>query len=255
MTSRVAGDTLASSPPACVRVLTYNIHGFVGTDRVYDPERVARVIEASAASIVALQEVDFGRGPTREPAAVMRLAERLRMQCHFTSTRAAKNGSFGNAVLTRHAFELVAEGTLPQRRDEARAVQWLKVLGPGFQLHLMNTHLSVRPSERRAQVKALVGAEWAIQARSDAPVVVCGDFNASPWSGVYRKLCQHLKDVQCGTSRPVATWPAALPFWRIDHMFVSGNVAVQASNVLQTALARVASDHLPLVAELALPSC
>jgi len=236
-----------------VRVLTYNIHGFVGTDKVYDPERVARVIEASAASIVALQEVDFGRGPAREPAAITRLAERLRMQCHFTSTREGKNGRFGNAVLSSHAFELVAEGNLPQRRDEARAVQWLKVQGSGFQLHLMNTHLSVRPRERRAQVKALLGAEWAIQSRSDVPVVVCGDFNASPWSGVYRELCRHLRDVQCGTSRPVATWPASLPFWRIDHMFVTDNVAVQRSGVLRTALARVASDHLPLLAELALP--
>lgn len=82
--------------------MTYNVHGFVGTNSVYDPERTARVIDASEAEIVALQEVDFGRGVRLEPSAVERLAARVGMQCHFTVTRAGKNGHFGNAVLSKH---------------------------------------------------------------------------------------------------------------------------------------------------------
>src|SRR6187402_3709347 len=90
------------------RVMTYNVHSFVGTDRVYDPERVARVIESAGASIVALQEVDFGRGPRAEPSAIESLAERLRMRCHFTFTRDGGRGHFGNAVLTPHSLQLIA---------------------------------------------------------------------------------------------------------------------------------------------------
>jgi endonuclease/exonuclease/phosphatase family metal-dependent hydrolase len=233
--------------------MTYNVHGFVGTDRVYDPERIARVIEAARADIVALQEVDFGRGPQAEGSAVERLAARLGMSCHFTPTREGKRGHFGNAVLSRHTLELVSEGVLPRRRDEARAVQWLRVIAPVFQLHLMNTHLSVNTFERGSQVQALLGAEWIVQAGTALPLVVCGDFNSVPASFVYRRLTRALQDCQWGKTRR-GTWPSRLPLLRLDHIFVSRSVNVRDAGVLDAALARRASDHLPLVAELELLS-
>lgn len=240
--------SLASS----VRVLTYNVHGFVGSDGVYDLERVARVIESSEADVIALQEVDFGAGAKSEPAAVQRLAERLAMQAHFTSTRASLHGHIGNAVLSPHRFHLVAEGMLPSRHDEARAVQWLRISTRHFQLELMNTHLSINPRDRSAQIQALLGAEWLIRAKTELPLVICGDLNASPWSGVYRKLSRHLRDVQCGRARRRRTWPSRLPLLRIDHIFVSEHLSVQACSVLDHELARRASDHLPLLADLSL---
>jgi endonuclease/exonuclease/phosphatase family metal-dependent hydrolase len=237
-----------------VRLLTYNVHSFVGTDSVYDPERIARVIEACRPNVVALQEVDFGRGPVAEPSALEWLARRLQMRFHFTYTRDGKRGHFGNAVLTPYELTLVAEGMLPRQRDEARAVQWLKVVSPHFQLQLMNTHLSVKLRERRAQVEALLGAEWLVRASSFSvagpALVVCGDFNSSPLSGVYRRLSHDLQDVQSSAERRLATWPARMPFWRIDHLFVSKGVAIRTARVVDDALARTASDHLPLLAEL-----
>jgi endonuclease/exonuclease/phosphatase family metal-dependent hydrolase len=230
--------------------MTYNVHSFVGTDRVYDPERIARVIESAAPDVVALQEVDFGRGPSTEPDALEWLAARLNMGFHFTFTRSGSRGRFGNAVLTAHPFQLVAEGMLPRRRDEARAVQWLTVVAPGFEVQLMNTHLSISLRERRAQIQALLGAEWVVQALQGLPLVICGDLNSSPLSGVYRKLGRELRDVQQGSSRRLATWPSRLPFWRIDHMFVSQDISVQRANVLDSGYSRQASDHLPLLADL-----
>lgn len=230
--------------------MTYNVHGFVGTDNVYDPERVARVIEAASPSVVALQEVDFGRGPPIEPAAIEQLAARLGMQCHFTFARDGKNGHFGNAVLSPFALRLVAEGPLPRHRDEGRAVQWLEVSSPEFRLHLINTHLSVRRDERKRQVRALLGAEWMAKAGKQVPLVLCGDLNASPFSGVYRTLGRELIDVQGGRTRRLATWPSRLPFWRIDHMFVGPGLGVLACAVVDSPSARVASDHLPLIADL-----
>lgn len=231
--------------------MTYNVHGFVGTDRVYDPERTARVIEESQAEIVALQEVDFGRGARVEPAAVERLAARVGMSCHFTFARHGKNGHFGNAVLSRHHLQLVVEGPLPNRRDETRAAQLLRVTADDLQFHLINTHLSVRARERKAQVQALVGAEWLARAGSQLPLVVCGDFNALPFSSVFRKLSGALMDVQRGQNRRGGTWPSRFPFLRIDHMFVSPSVSVLSCAVLRLPMARFASDHLPLLAVLA----
>jgi len=230
--------------------MTYNVHGFVGTDWVYDPERTARVIAASGAEIVALQEVDFGRGARVEPSAVERLALRVGMKCHFTYTRDGKNGHFGNAVLSKHDLHLVAEGPLPRRRDEARAVQLLKVAADDVSFHLINTHLSVIGRERKLQVQALLGAEWSTKAGAELPLVVCGDFNASPFSSVYRKLSRSMHDVQGGVFASRGTWPSRFPFWRIDHMFVTPSIAVRSFRVLDREGARTASDHLPLLAEL-----
>lgn len=230
--------------------MTYNVHAFVGTDRVYDPERTARVIAASQAEIVALQEVDFGRGARLEPSAIERLALRVDMKCHFTFTRDGKNGHFGNAVLSKHDLQLIAEGPLPKRRDEGRAVQLLKVVANGLQFHLINTHLSVNARERRAQVRALLGAEWLTRAGTDIPLVICGDFNASPFSSVYRKLARSLVDVQGGAFAGRGTWPSRFPFWRIDHMFVTPSLAIRRCAVLNEDVARTASDHLPLLAVL-----
>ncbi|HET9932086.1 MAG TPA: endonuclease/exonuclease/phosphatase family protein, partial [Polyangiaceae bacterium] len=97
------------------RVMTYNVHGFVGTDGVYDPERIASAIEQNQPDLVALQEVEFGASARDQEARSEWLGTRLGMHCHFTLTRpGSSGGQFGNAVLTRHAFELVSEGELPR---------------------------------------------------------------------------------------------------------------------------------------------
>jgi endonuclease/exonuclease/phosphatase family metal-dependent hydrolase len=258
-----AGDTIfalgyptlmpepSTDPNRGARVMTYNVHGFVGTDGAWDPERVASVIEQSSPDLVAMQEVELGHVESDARATAEWLAERLAMRCHFTLTRPGRQGGhFGNAVLSRHAFELVAEGSLPRRGGEPRAVQWLRVRSPAREFHLLNTHLGIRFWERLAQIRALLGAEWLIRAGTDLPLVVCGDFNATPLSPVYRALTRDLSDVR-GRSRHLrGTWPSRRPLLRIDHMFVSRDFRVSACDVAADALSRVASDHLPLVADL-----
>lgn len=236
------------------RVMTYNVHGFVGSDGVFDPERTARVIEASGADLVALQEVEFGTGGFERRELRDWLGARLGMRCHFTLTRQSfTGGDFGNAVLSRNDFELVSEGTLPRRGGEVRAVQWMKVRAPTWEFHLMNTHLSPWFRERKEQLEALLGAEWLIRAGTALPLVVCGDFNATPISPFYAKLTRDLRDAQARRSwRTSATWPSRWPFLRIDHLFVSPDLRVVSSRVVRDTLARTASDHLPIVAEIEL---
>lgn len=231
--------------------MTYNVHGFVGTDGRYDPGRVARVIEQSEADLVALQEVELGPQRRGEGVTIEWLAERLGMQCHFTLTRKGHHGGqFGNAVLSRHSFDLISEGTLPARGGESRAVQWLKVRSPHHDFHLMNTHLSTNFFERRLQVRALLGAEWLVRAGSDLPLAICGDFNTTPLSPVYRHLSRDLVDAQRARRARRSTWPSALPFLCLDYLFLSRDFVVNSCRVTRSALTRVASDHLPIEAEL-----
>ena len=242
-----------SSPLAhTVRVVTYNVHGFVGTDGAWNPERVISAIEQLSPDLVALQEVELTPHAATPATTAAWLAQRLAMRCHFTLTRPGRGGGhFGNAVLSRHDFELVAEGSLPHRGGEPRAVQWLRVRTAAREFHLMNTHLGIHFWERYFQVRALLGAEWLIRAGTDLPLVVCGDFNATTLSPVYRALARDLRDVRAGERRlRRGTWPSSRPLLAIDHMFVSPEFRVRSCSVVRDAVTRRASDHLPLLAVL-----
>jgi endonuclease/exonuclease/phosphatase family metal-dependent hydrolase len=52
--------------------------------------------------------------------------------------------------------------------------------------------------------------------------------------------------------KPSKTWFAGYPIRRIDHIFVTSEFSVNSIQVSHTALDRLASDHLPIIAELSL---
>ena len=231
--------------------MTYNVHSCVGTDRKLAPERIAEVIAQANVDIVALQELDVCQARTRRVHQPEWLADRLKMAVHFTPARACDDGHYGNAILSRHAFSVLSEGRLLRRDGEERAVQWLKVCVAGLDVSVMNTHLSTHFRERLLQIEQLLGAEWIAKADRQVPLVMCGDLNASQFSPVYRWLRRDLVDVQrANGSRAASTWPSRWPLFRIDHLFTSQDLAVSSCEVRRDRLSMVASDHLPLIAEL-----
>lgn len=132
------------------RVLTYNVHSCVGTDGRLDPSRIAEVIARSEADIVALQEVDVCQTRSDGLHQPQWLAERLRMFVHFTAARECNEGHYGNAILSRHPFALMSEGKLRRRRDETRAVQWLRL----FVRERSFSKDKPRAAKRRVRIRA-----------------------------------------------------------------------------------------------------
>lgn len=238
-----------------MRVMTYNIHSGFGVDRRLDLERIARVIEAQAVDVVAMQEVDVERPRTQGLHQARWIAERLGMQVEFTPARDCGVGRYGNAVLSRHPVQAVRSDCLPRYHHdlEPRALQWVRVDSPFGPLNLLNTHLGLDRHERLMQAVAIVGRDWVDDACARGATVLCGDFNALPRSVVYRRLTARLGDAQHLVRRrlgPLATFPSVLPLLRIDHVLVSQDVEVRGCHVVRDLRARVASDHLPLVADL-----
>ena len=233
------------------RVMTYNVHSCVGTDGKLSPGRIAEVIARANPDVVALQELDAGQsrsGSVHQPAW---LAEQLGMFVHFTPARCSNEGHYGNALLTRHPFSVLSEGGLRRRRDEERAVQWLKVNIAGLEVSVMNTHLSIHFRDRLLQIEQLLGAEWLAKAESHLPLVICGDLNSSRFSPVYRRLSKDLVDAQrANGKRALPTWPSRWPLFRLDHLFTSRSIRVVRCEVRRDSLSLLASDHLPLLAEL-----
>jgi endonuclease/exonuclease/phosphatase family metal-dependent hydrolase len=243
--------------PGTLRVLTYNVHSCIGLDGEVSPERIARVISEHEPDVVALQELDVARRRTAGVDQAHVIAERLEMLLHFRPVVSVGEEQYGDAVLSRLRMRVVRAAALPRlpaSRVEPRGALWVEIDAPTGRVQLINTHLSLHPLERRIEADALLGPDW-LGAVDAGEAVLCGDFNALSWFPVCRRITRRLCDVQAGRPgrRPRTTWQGGLGLGRIDHVFVDPAIEVAAVRVVDDRLARVASDHLPLIVDLRLP--
>lgn len=239
-----------------IRIMTYNVHSCIGMDGVVSPERIARVIARHEPDIVALQELDVGRTRTHGVDQAHAIAELLEMLFHFHPTIAVEEERFGDAILSAHPMRLIHAGPLPRLGGrpelEPRGALWVAVEVGGRSYHVVNTHLSLNTRERSLQVDSLLGPEWLSHPDCVAGSrILCGDFNALPQFPVHRRITRLLRDCQVGRDghQPRRTFFSRFPLGRIDYVFVDPEMAVSAVTVPSDSLARVASDHLPLISE------
>lgn len=239
-----------------IRIMTYNVHSCTGMDGRVSPERIARVIARHEPDIVALQELDVGRKRTHGVDQAHAIAERLEMLFHFHPTIAIEEERFGDAILSAHPMRLIHAGPLPRlsgRPDlEPRGALWVAVEVGGRTYNVVNTHLSLNARERGLQVDSLLGSQWL--GHPDCirgSRILCGDFNALPQFPVCRRITRVLRDSQVGRNghQPRNTFFSRFPLSRIDYIFVDAKMEVSGVTVPSDSLARVASDHLPLISE------
>lgn len=231
-----------------VRVVTYNIHRARGLDRRTRPERIARVLDAIAPDIVALQEV-VGPGLQGEGQAA-EIGAALGMGAVMAPTREIRRHAFGNAVLSRFPVREHTQLDLAWKTCEPRNAQRVDVdLGGGRLLHLFNAHLGTALLERRHQAPKL--ASWVHDRRIAGPKLVVGDFNEWGRGLVADVLASRLESVDLfAFLKRRRTYPGFFPFLHLDHIYYLGNVDVRRVTLPRTRLSLVASDHLPLVADI-----
>ena len=242
------------------RILTYNVHRCSGTDGRLDVGRIAAVIAAENADIVALQEVDVGRARTGGVDQAHRIAERLKMTSRFHAALKVEEELYGDAILTCLPERVIKVGPLPGYRPipqlEPRGALLVAVeVAPGVEVQVLNTHLGLVPREQQIQAAAIVGDGWLGRAERRDPLILIGDFNAVARSLVWRTFAAILNDATKGRRGPrIATFPSQAPMLRIDHVFVSNGVKVTGMHVPATPLAKIASDHRPLVMDFEIES-
>lgn len=233
-----------------MRLVTYNVRHCRGADGRVSPGRIARVLQALDPDIVALQEVDVGQRRTGGEHQPKIIADHLRMDLIFQASLGQPQEGYGNALLSRFPMEQVRAECLPgQAGCESRGAIWARVHAQGISVQILTTHLGLHPAERQLQMGTLLG--WLAETECQAPRILCGDLNSWPGSKVYRAARAVLRDAQEEKPHgwPRNTFPARLPLLRIDHIFLSPDLAVLAVQVPRDALTRIASDHLPLLAE------
>lgn len=235
------------------RIITYNVHRCVGTDRRLDVARIADVIASLKPDIVALQELDVGRIRTGNVDQAHEIAQRLKMAVHFHPAMMVEEELYGDAILTAYPEHMVQVGPLPGYgripQLEPRGALWVAVEIDGKTVQVINTHLGLVPREQQIQAACLAGPAWLGHPKCQGPTILLGDFNASPTSVVYRTLMGRLQGARhlAPQRKPTSTFPSALPVLRIDHVFVSEEIRVTDLFAPFSPLTRAASDHLPLV--------
>ena len=239
-----------------MRIVSYNVHAAVGNDGVRSEQRVAEVLAQCAPDVVALQELDCARPRSGGVDQARCIAAWLEMESHFHPAYELRMEKFGDAILSRFPMRLVRAGALPGKSywppGERRGAIWVEIEAEGALWQVFNTHFGLGRSERRIQAEALAGSQWVECANPSAPTVICGDFNSPPGGVVHGYLSERWTEVV--PKDPGKTFPSRYPMVRLDHFFARGRVESLGASVHRSALSRVASDHLPVIADFALGS-
>jgi endonuclease/exonuclease/phosphatase family metal-dependent hydrolase len=230
-------------------VATYNVHGCIGTDGRHDPERVATVISELNADVVALQEFSYPASVALDTRTPVVLTTLDRYECALGPTRERRGKMmtecFGNALLTRLPMLEVHRIDLSRARREPRgALAATLDLGDGLHLHVLGAHLGLRLGERRFQVRQIL--DYLASVRHEL-VVVLGDFN--DW--LPGRSAAHVLDVVLGRPSRPASFPSRRPLVALDRIWVKPKAALRNVRAHISPAARRASDHLPVVGELA----
>lgn len=225
-----------------LRFATYNVHSCIGVDGRYDPARTAGVIDELDADLVALQEFTYPLDIALETRTPVVLESLTNYQCALGPTRETTRHRFGNVVLTRHPIVEVHRIDLSMERREPRGALAATIEIDGVRWHVLAAHLGLKLQERQFQVKQIL--QYLADVR-DTPLVVLGDFNDwLPGRSVVHALDDHL-----GRPPRVRSFPVSRPLLALDRIWVHPHAALRSVKLHRSRVARLASDHFPVVAE------
>jgi endonuclease/exonuclease/phosphatase family metal-dependent hydrolase len=241
------------------KVLSYNIHRAIGVDRRFQPRRIVDILQHHDADLVLLQEVDEGAPRSRELDLAKEIAEAAgyehRAVGHNVSLR---KGRYGNAVLSKWPIELQRniDLTIGARKRRGCLHTRLRTVRPHSSEHridVFNLHLGLSARERQSQVGLLARAQEFANVPEDVACLLAGDFNdwlAQLHPVVYEMLgfksaTQH----RFGYQATIRTYPSFSPTGALDKIYYRGPLRLVAARSCRLAVSRIASDHLPIVAE------
>ncbi len=237
------------------RILSYNIHkGIGGIDRRYRPERIVETISHYEPDFVLLQEVDDGVPRSRHHRQVDWLADQLGFEHRvFQANVKLRQGAYGNATLSRHALDEPhdVDLTIPLKKRRGALVVRAHIRRHGHtrSVILANVHLGLAGFERVLQLRRLIEHHVVHRIHRETPAIIGGDFN-DVWGSLGPKILEPA-GFQPAIGN-VKTFPAAYPLRPLDRVFFRGDLVLHSGFGGHTQLARQASDHLPVIADLEL---
>lgn len=229
-----------------LRVASYNIRKAIGTDRRRSPERILAVLAEVDADIIALQEADRRFGPRVAALPPLLIDHHSDYRPAPLNIQVDSLGWHGNAILVRKSAEIRMSDIVHLPYLEPRGAVIAEVaLANGAELRLFGMHLDLSGLWRRRQATAILHAHAGASAM---PTILAGDLNE--WRGAGGCLldfARHFAFAPCGRS-----FPSARPIGQLDRIMHCDRLELIDCGVHDSILARRASDHLPIWADLRL---
>lgn len=226
-----------------IRIASYNVHACVGGDGEFRPDRIVDVLAEIDADIIGLQEVEDRQYGGQWVSGF--LAEHLGMQAWRGPLLRRRRNDYGNLLLSRLPVENVSMHKLSQAGREPRGAVEASFTVGSRRITVITTHLGLSAVERARQIEMLL--KRLENSESDIDVLM-GDFNEwRPFSRGNRMLRGHF-----GHQRTHRTFPANRPVFDLDRILVAPGHLHPGIRVDRSAHAMIASDHLPVFAELRL---
>lgn len=225
-----------------LRVMTYNVRSMRD-----DRAALARVISSVEPDVVCVQEAPR---MLRWRSLCAQLARRSGLVVVGGGRLAGANLILSTLAVDVEATEdvLFSKDRGLHRRGTAIAV--LRLAGSRFAV--AGTHLDVVAEPRLRHVRELHAAVQRC-VPAEVATVIAGDINDHPGSAPWAALTERRPDAFASAGSGNAfTSQAATPRQTIDGIFVDPRITVRSARVVDHPEAALASDHLPVVAELEL---
>jgi endonuclease/exonuclease/phosphatase family metal-dependent hydrolase len=242
-----------------IRVLSYNMHRAIGVDRLFRPERIAKVINHHQADIVLLQEVDVGVPRSRNLDLAQEMAEAAGYPHYATGLNVKLfKGKYGNATLSKYPITRSRNINLTVGKRKARGclhttIKISNSVDFSQNVEVFNLHLGLSPQERVRQVGLLIHSEEFNSLASETPCLVGGDLN--DWRTRLAPIFTDILNFECasnhssGYHNPYLTYPSFSPTGGLDKIFYRGPMKLIKRKRCWMGITRLASDHLPVIAE------
>jgi endonuclease/exonuclease/phosphatase family metal-dependent hydrolase len=226
--------------PWPLTIATYNIHRAVGTEGKFAPSRIADVLLEMSADMIALQEVPLGGGGMPNVLELLQEATGFNAVEGYTFSVAGRR--FGNGILSRYPILATRSIDLSVGNREPRCALDADVNCHGHPLRVIATHLGLSFSERRHQIRRLL----QVFDTDQMAMILLGDINEwFTWGRSLRWLVDHFEPVPA-----CPTFPSRWPLLALDRIWIKPRHRLTKVTVHATPLARLASDHLPLIAHI-----
>lgn len=223
-----------------MKVLSWNVHGFVGAGGVFDPERIAETVRRINPMIAAFQEIDLRRHDAEVLAPLVQA-----IGPHSAQALAMGDAThwYGQLVVSRYPIDIVRVHDISYERAEPRRILDVTLKTEFGQLRVLATHFGLSRRERLHQQREM---RQRVAADPRTPTIVIGDFNE--WRPIWGAARRMIGPGAGISSAQLRTFPALFPLFPLDR------VAAFPARLLKQAMVDRkdpgASDHLPLVAEL-----
>ncbi|MBN9670340.1 endonuclease/exonuclease/phosphatase family protein [Roseibium aggregatum] len=229
-----------------LKIGSYNIQKAIGVDARRKPQRIMKVIRELDCDILALQEADkrFGPRASTLDRNVLLSETDYRPVPFATSDRSL--GWHGNALLIRKSIGILDHRRIDLPTLEPRGAVAADLTVGGEKIRIAAMHLSLVGHFRKKQVASLM---HQLHEHLDyLPTVLIGDLNEWRDGSKSLKLFEQHYEV----TTPGRSFPSPMPVGSLDRIITSPEFTVRRAGVHKSKTARVASDHLPVWAELAL---